>query len=47
MKKLDGRADPGQIEFIEKLHLLGYGASVCVGFEAAVETIVSYLNYRG
>jgi hypothetical protein len=47
MKKVKGQIDPGQLEFIEKLHSLGYGASICVGFDAAVETILSYLNYRG
>lgn len=46
LKKIGGRVDPGQFEYIGKLIDLGYGACVCVGWERAVETLISYLEWR-
>lgn len=47
MKKPKGQIEPGQLQYIEKLHQLGFGACICFGWEKATETILSYLNYRG
>jgi len=46
MKKEGGRVDPGQASFINELRALGYGASVCVGWQKAVAVIEQYLNWR-
>lgn len=46
MKKQGGRVDPGQKEFIKALQMQGYGACVCVGWLAATETLVSYLEFQ-
>ncbi len=46
MKKEGGRVDPGQTEFIAKLRDLGYGASVCVGWQKAVQVLIQYLEWR-
>lgn len=46
MKKVGGRVDPGQADFVLKLRQLDYGACVCVGWQEAVQTIEAYLNWR-
>jgi hypothetical protein len=45
MKKVGGRVDPGQDEFINKLREQKYGACVCVGWQEAVQTITNYLEW--
>lgn len=46
MKKKGGRVDPGQIDYIVKLQDLRYGALVCVGWQAARDTIIRYLEWK-
>lgn len=46
MKKVKGRVDPGQLEYIEKLRNQGFGACVCVGFEQARQTLEAYLAWK-
>lgn len=46
MKKAGGRVDPGQAKYHEELKKQGYGACVCIGWEAAIQTIESYLNWK-
>lgn len=45
MKKEGGRVQDGQKEMIQALLQQGYGACVCVGYQAAKNTIISYLNW--
>lgn len=40
-----GRADDGQMTFIHKLQMQGYGACVCVGWKEAAKVILQYLEY--
>ena len=44
MKAKGGRLAPEQRWWIEKLHEQGYRAVMCVGWEAARDTILDYLD---
>jgi hypothetical protein len=46
MKKEGGPTNPRQKEFIKALQMQGYGACVCVGWLAATEALVGYLEWR-
>lgn len=41
-----GRASREQLEMIEKLRGQGFGACVCVGWEAARDTLLGYLRWE-
>jgi hypothetical protein len=43
----EGNITPEQRSWIDHLKNQGYGVAVCVGWEAARDCIVSYLNYNG
>lgn len=45
MKKQGGYATPEQKEMIDLLRAQGYGAVICVGFEMARDTLITYLNW--
>lgn len=46
MKKLtDYRVHEGQKEYIKQLQEQGYGACVCVGWQAAADVLEKYLSY--
>jgi hypothetical protein len=46
LKKFGGRATPEQLKMIKRLQVAGYGAIVCVGWQAGRDTLLSYLNWR-
>lgn len=46
LKKVGGSAQASQKDFIAALQRNGYGACVCVGYEAAKDTILSYLKWQ-
>jgi VRR-NUC domain len=45
LKTAKGVVSPAQKEWIEALRKQGYGAVVCVGWIAARDVIISYLNW--
>lgn len=47
MKAHGKKAEKEQLEYIARLQKAGYGAIVCVGWEAARDTILAYLNWKG
>lgn len=44
MKAVGGRATPEQREYLDALRSEGYFAALCVGHEAAQDTILGYIN---
>lgn len=46
LKKTGGRASPGQLRWIDSMKQLGYAAGVFVGWEAARDALLYYLNWR-
>lgn len=45
MKKVGGRVDSGQAQYVESLRQQGYGACVCIGWEVAIKVIEDYLTF--
>lgn len=46
LKKPKGRANAAQSEWIDALQAQGYGACVCIGWEAARQIILQYLGEK-
>lgn len=46
LKKKGGKPTPGQLEFIAVMKNLGYAAGVFVGWQAARDALIQYLNWR-
>ena len=46
MKKQGGRVEPDQEKYMVAVRTQGYGASVCVGWQKAVQVLIQYLEWR-